>query len=111
MKTILGLAALLTPLVAVAQESPALAFLNAKIESGPLSLLDAAKEALPPIFGKAPMPNFLAERRASKRRPVISNMGIVKPDDSVEFHMNIVKPDESVDYKLIIKKPDVESSK
>ena len=111
MKTILGLAALLTPLISVAQESPAPTFPDAKIESGPLSLLDAAKEALPPIFGKAPLPTFQAERRVSKRRPVISNMGILKPSESVEFHMNVVKPDESVDYKLLVKEPEVESPK
>ncbi|MEO7600005.1 MAG: hypothetical protein ABIV50_13795 [Opitutus sp.] len=111
MKTTLGLALLLTPLLSPAQESPALSFPNSKIESGPLSLLDAAKQALPPVFGNVPVPMLQGRPRTRIPRPVLSKMPIVIPNDNVEYHIQVVKPNESIDYKLTVKDVEVESSK
>lgn len=109
MKSFLALA--LTPLLSPAQESPVPTFPDLKIESGPLSLLDAARQSLPPIFGQAPAPAFHTDRHPRNQRRAASNMPIVTPKPNVEYHLRVVKPDESVDYKLTVKTPEVESSK
>jgi hypothetical protein len=112
MKTLLALALVLTPLLSTAEEfSPALTFSYSKIESGPLSLLDAAKQAMPPLFGKAPLPQFIAERHAQRPRRASSNMPIITPQNNVEYKLRIATPDDTVDYKLTVKAPELESSK
>ena len=112
MKTLLVLAFVLTPLFSTAQEfPPALTFFNSKIESGPLSLLDTAKQSIPPLFGKVQMPQFVAERHANVARRAASNMPIITPQNNVEYKLRIATPDDSVDYKLTVKAPELESSK
>ena len=111
MKTLLALALVLTPLLSTAQESPALTFPNSKIESGPLSLLDAAKQSRPSVFGDAPVPQFTAKHQPQLPRRAASHMPIITPQNNVDYKLHIATPDESVDYKLTVKAPELESSK
>src|SRR5688572_27342581 len=88
--------------LAQAQETPALAFTNTRIEFPPLSLIESAKQKMPSPFGNPAIP-FRSARRPSIRssRP-LSQMPIVVPSDDVDYKLRVATPDESTDYKMIV---------
>jgi hypothetical protein len=111
MKTaILSLAVLLTS-TAIAEELSPLAFPDRKFELPALSLLEAAKQKMPPIFGYSGSNSHLAAHRVESTRKLVSRMPIVSPSNAVDQRMPIKRPDPAVDYKLTTKVPDVESVK
>ena len=97
------LALLVSP--ADATEMPELSFGSARIEPSPLSLLESAKQRLPPIFSDSGKPV------AAVRRKLISRMPIVRPRPGVEDRMRIKTPNPDIEYKLLVKEPEIESEK
>ena len=108
MKTLIAFSFILTGSLAFADEVPALTFPNSKIGVPPLSLLEGAKQGLPPVFGDGPY-HRAPEQPFTRARRSISRMPIVAPSSSVAVNMPIKTPDELVDYKMLVKAPDVES--
>ena len=108
MKTLIACSLILTGSLALAEEVPALTFPNSKIGVPPLSLLEGAKQGLPPVFGDGPY-HRAPEQPFTRARRSISRMPIVAPSSSVAVNMPIKTPDELVDYKMLVKAPDVES--
>ena len=105
MKTLilLYLALLVSPFEAA--ETPELSFGSARIGASPLSLLESARQRLPPVFGGS------EKRVAAIRRRLISRMPIVQPRSDVDDRMRIKTPNPDIDYKLLVKEPVIESGK
>ena len=111
MKTFIVCSFILSGLLTRADEVPAFGFPRSKIEAPPLSLIDNAKQGLPPVFGDGSVYHRGPEHRLTPPRRLVSRMPIIVPPRSVDVHMPVKTPDESIDYKMLVNAPDMESVK
>jgi hypothetical protein len=100
--------------VAVVAGEPVLpAFPETTLESSALSLLDAAKQKLPPIFGPhafaAGSRGLSSVKEISPKR--ISRMPIISPREPTADGASVKVPDQSKDYKITVIPPAIESVK
>jgi hypothetical protein len=84
---------------------------SAAIDAPALSLLDAAKEKLPPIFGERSFPVVRRPSTSVLPPKIVSRMPIISPHDERIDPASVKRPDESKDYKLQIRSPAIESVK
>lgn len=111
MRTLIALSIGLVCLAASAEEKGALTFAPAKIAVPGLSLLDGAREAMPPMFGESSNVVLKDRRPSGRRQRLISRMPVVAPPDEVNYHLQVEAPNEATDYKLLMKDPEVDPAK
>ena len=97
--------------IALVAEIPSLDFPATVIDLPPLTLMEHAKQGMPPVFSDLTGSSFTQKKAPLPSRKFVSRMPILKPADDVDYRMRVVPTDESVEYNIRVITPDIASAR